>query len=188
MDIDRLAKAMVDEVKARGPFLNMGDFVNRRPNGSPAEQAVGALQAAIDKSGLNSGFAVGGRSLVDSDFGTLIGRGVVSAEPAAARSAGSAGHLGQARLLAAFGSQITVRSDTFVIRTYGDTRDASGRIISKAWCEAVVQRLPEYVDPTDRPEASRGWPTASARLTTTNSQFGRRIVTRSFRWLNGEEI
>jgi type II secretory pathway pseudopilin PulG len=188
MDIDRLAKAMVDEVKARGPFLNMGDFVNRRPNGFPAEQAVGALQAAIDKSGLNSRFAVGGRSLVDSDFGTLIGRGVVSAEPAAARSAGSAGHLGQARLLAAFGSQITVRSDTFVIRTYGDTRDASGRIISKAWCEAVVQRLPEYVDPTDRPEASRGWPTASARLTTTNSQFGRRIVTRSFRWLNGEEI
>lgn len=189
-DLDSLARAIVDEVKARGPFLNLGDFINRRPNGSAAEQALGALQAAIDKTGLNGRFAGGGRGLSDSDFSTLAGARTVSSEPnlGRARSVGAAGHLTQAKLLTALGTQITVRSDTFVIRTYGDTRDASGRILSKAWCEAVVQRLPDYVDPADRPEASRGWPVATDKLTTINSQLGRRFEVRSFRWLTSEEI
>jgi hypothetical protein len=178
------------EVKARGPFLNLGDFVNRRPNSSDAsQQAVGALQAAIDKSGLNGRFTGGGRSVAAADFGSLPGAGAISAEPAPARSAGSAGHLTQARLLTALGSQITVRSDTFVIRTYGDARDSSGKIIlARAWCEAVVQRLPEYVDPTDRPEAAEGWPGSSDKLTPINTLFGRRLNIRSFRWLNSNEI
>jgi hypothetical protein len=189
-DIDSLAKAIVLEVKARGPFLNLGDFVNRRPNSSDAsQQAVGALQAAIDKSGLNGRFTGGGRSVAAADFGSLPGAGAISAEPAPARSAGSAGHLTQARLLTALGSQITVRSDTFVIRTYGDARDSSGKIIlARAWCEAVVQRLPEYVDPTDRPEAAEGWPGSSDKLTPINTLFGRRLNIRSFRWLNSNEI
>ncbi len=189
-DIDSLAKAIVVEVKARGPFLNLGDFVNRRPNSPDAsQQVVGALQAAIDKSGLNGRFTGGGRSVAAADFGSLPGAGTISAEPAPARSAGSAGHLTQARLLTALGSQITVRSDTFVIRAYGDARDASGKIIlARAWCEAVVQRLPEYVDPTDRPEASEGWPGSSDKLTPINTLFGRRLNIRSFRWLSSNEI
>ena len=188
-DIDSLAKAIVVEVKARGPFLNLADFVNRRPNSrDPAHQALGALQAAIDKSGLDSRFTSTGRSLAAADFGTLPGAGAISAESAPARAAGSAGHLTQARLLTALGPQITVRSDTFLIRTYGDARDSSGKIIAKAWCEAVVQRLPDYVDPTDRPEAAEGWPGASDKLTKINAQFGRRIEIRSFRWLGNNEI
>lgn len=81
-----------------------------------------------------------------------------------------------------------MRSDTFLIRTYGDARDASGKILARAWCEAVVQRMPEYVDPTDRPEAAEGWPGAADKLTATNALFGRRIEIRSFRWLGAEEI
>jgi hypothetical protein len=92
-------------------------------------------------------------------------------------------------LLTAIGSQITVRSDTFTIRAYGDARDASGtKMIAKAWCEAVIQRVPDYVDPTDAPEAQDGWPQTSSKLTPVNTRFGRRLAVQSFRWLGSNEI
>lgn len=53
--IRSLARNMVKEVKKRGPFLNMSDFVNRRLQSG--EMGVkGALQAAIDESSINSTF------------------------------------------------------------------------------------------------------------------------------------
>ena len=91
-------------------------------------------------------------------------------------------------MLTAIGSQINVRSDTFLIRTYGDARDASGKIIATAWCEAVVQRLPEYVDLRDQPQAQNGWPISTKQLTPANTQFGRRFEIRSFRWLKAQEV
>ena len=187
--IRSLAEAIVTEVKARGPFLSLADFVNRRPNASdPVHQALGALQAAIDRSGLNQRFAVGQRAVLPADFSALSGSSSVANEPAPARAVGSAGFLSQAAILTAFGSQINVRSDTFTIRTYGDVRNPAGRILSRAWCEAVVQRVPDYVDPTDAPEAANGWPQANNRLAAANSQLGRRFLIRSFRWLNSDEI
>lgn len=189
LSIRSLAQAIVTEVKARGPFLSMADFVNRRPNASDAvHQTLGALQAAIDLSGLNQRFAVGQRSVLATDFSALTGGSSVASEPAPARAVGSAGFLSQAALLTAFGPQIAVRSDTFTIRTYGDVRTPAGRVLSRAWCEAVVQRIPDYVDPTDAPETANGWPQTSTRLTTSNNQLGRRFLIRSFRWLNSEEV
>jgi len=155
--------------------------VNRRPNSSiDGHRAVGALQAAIDKSGLNDAFLTNGRSLLDADIDASIFSGKETMVNQA-RSVGAAGYLSQAALLTAFGSQITVRGDTFVIRTYGDSRDSSGNILAKAWCEAVVQRTPEYVDSANAPEATGG-------LTTANSTFGRKFQLISFRWLNPNEI
>lgn len=188
-EINALANAIVVEVKARGPFLSMGDFVNRRPNSSiAAHQALGALQAAIDKSGLNARSTQPGRTLSAAEVPILAGRNTLNSEPAPTRALGSAGFLSQAAVLSALGSQIAVRGDTFMIRTYGDARDASNKIIAKAWCEAVVQRVPEYVDPIDRPEASTGWPNSGDTLSTTNTAFGRRMEILSFRWLNPLEI
>jgi hypothetical protein len=188
-EIGALATAIVNEVKSRGPFLSLADFVNRRPNGSdPNHQVVGALQSAIDKSGLNARFVGAGRSVTADDFGALAGAASLGVEQAPSRTLGCAGHLSQARLLTAIGAQITVRSDTFVIRTYGDSRDASGKILARVWCEAVVQRVPEYVDSTDRPEAHDGWPQPGDKLSSTNSRFGRRWEIRSFRWLDSGEI
>ncbi len=177
-----LAKAIVTEVKARGPFLNMADFVNRRPDSTDAgRRALGALQAAIDKTGLNDRYKGGARGLVPADLAVLAGKDTPAAEPTAARAIGSAGFLSQAALLTAFGAQVTVRGDTFVIRAYGDFRNASNDIISKAWCEAVVQRMPEYVDETDAPDTT-------GTLTAANSQFGRQFGIIHFRWLKPEEI
>jgi hypothetical protein len=188
-DIKDLADAIVKQVKDRGPFLSLADFVNRRPNSSdPVHQTLGALQAAIDTSGLNDRFASGSRRSNPGDFAPIAGSGDIAKEPEPARAIGSPGHLSQGDLLTAIGSQITVRSDTFIIRTYGDARDKSNKILSTAWCEAVIQRVPEYIDPTDVPEAQTGWPQPSSTLTPANTRFGRRLVVGSFRWLSREEI
>jgi Tfp pilus assembly protein PilX len=181
-ELERIAKAIVTEVKARGPFLNLADFINRRPNSSDATQrALGALQAAIDKSGINSRFTTAGRKLDPADVPMFAGKDTLASEPAPARGVGAAGFLSQGALLTAFGSQITVRGDTFVIRTYGDFRDAAGNLQARAWCEAVVQRTPEFVDPTNPPEAS-------ASLSAVNTAFGRKFNIVSFRWLSPDEI
>ncbi len=181
-EMERLAINIVEEVKERGPFLSMADFVNRRPNSSnELHRALGALQAAIDKSGLNQRYTEAERILTVNDIPALAGKDTLNHEKVPARAIGSAGYLSQAALLSAFGSQIAVRGDTFVIRTYGDARDASGKLLAKAWCEAVVQRFPGYVDTTNAAETSE-------ELTTANSTFGRKFDIVSFRWLNPEEI
>jgi hypothetical protein len=156
--------------------------VNRRPNSSDAtHRALGALQAAIDKSGVNDRFKTAGRTLAATDVPMLAGKDTLTSEPTAARATGAAGFLSQGALLTALGSQITVRGDTFLIRTYGDSRDAGGTLQAKAWCEAVVQRTPEYVDPANPPEAF-------ASLTPANKAFGRKFNIVSFRWLSPNEI
>ncbi len=182
VQMDALAAAIVVEVKARGPFLNMADFVNRRPNSTDAtHKSVGALQAVIDKSGINDRYKVAGRELVSADISMLAGKDTPTSESTAARAIGAAGFLSQGALLTAFGSQITVRGDTFLVRTYGDSRDTAGNVQAKAWCEAVVQRTPEFVDPTNPPETSDS-------LTPANAQFGRKFNIVSFRWLSPDEI
>ena len=181
-ELDGIAKAIVIEVKARGPFLSLADFVNRRPNSTdPTHRALGALQAAIDKSGVNSRFTTTGRSLTPADVPMLAGKDTLTSEPAAARAVGAAGYLSQGALLTAFGSQISVRGDTFVIRAYGDHRNVSGNILAKSWCEAVVQRTPEYIDSIDAPDSTK-------TLANTNSLFGRKFNIVSFRWLSPNEI
>jgi hypothetical protein len=66
------------------------------------------------------------------------------------------------------------------------TQDIQGR----AWCEAVVQRLPEYMNDAAASSAS-GDPaiTAPASLQNAdNKKFGRRYKIISFRWLSSNDI
>jgi hypothetical protein len=155
--------------------------VNRRPDAAnDVHQVLGALQAAIDNSGLNNRFTGGGREVTGADFAPMPGSGSVNAEPAPARAVGSAGHFRQAGILTALGSQISVRSDTFVVRACGDHRDKSGKVQARAYCEAVVQRVPEFLDPSDPPEATPDSPV--------NQRFGRGFRMVSFRWLAPSEI
>lgn len=99
------------------------------------------------------------------------------------RSTGIPGWITQADLLQVIGPSLSARSDTFRIRAYGESLDSdTGNPVAKAWCEAIVQRLPEYLDsanaPTDRGTA----------LTAINQKFGRRFQVVSFRWLSPNEI
>jgi type II secretory pathway pseudopilin PulG len=99
------------------------------------------------------------------------------------RSTGIPGWLTQADILQAIGPSISVRSDTFRIRAYGESVDPNtGKVKARAYCEAVVQRTPQYTDPTNPPEQD------STALTKTNATYGRKFIITSFRWLSPNEI
>ena len=100
------------------------------------------------------------------------------------RSTGIPGWITQADVLQVIGPSLSARSDTFRIRAYGETLDPeTGNPVAKAWCEVIVQRLPEYLDPANAP-ADRG----TTELTAINQKFGRRFQVVSFRWLSPHEI
>ena len=71
------------------------------------------------------------------------------------RYAGIPGYVIQSDLLKPIANTLSVRDDTFRIRAYGDSRDKSGNIVARAWCEAIVQRVPEYCDAKQRAGSPR---------------------------------
>lgn len=81
---------------------------------------------------------------------------------------------GGAEIAAALQPMLAVRSDTFRIRAYGEavnpaSESGAPQVEARAFCEAIVQRVPELLDPA-RPE------------------FGRRFVVTYFRWLGSDDI
>jgi hypothetical protein len=88
----------------------------------------------------------------------------------------------QGDLLTTLGPLVNVRGDTFVIRGYGEARDPSGKsVLARSWCEAVVQRVPDFVDPSDEAHVT-------APKSKMNLNFGRRFNIVSFRYLDPKEI
>ena len=97
-------------------------------------------------------------------------------------------YLMQADVLQAIGSFISVRSDTFRIRSYGQSLDPiSGQVVAKVWYEAIVQRFPEPVNPSsDSPENPNYW---TALDSSGDPQpFGRRFKVLSIRQLSADEV
>ena len=186
--IRSLAQNMVKEVKKRGPFLNMSDFVNRRLQSG--EMGVkGALQAAIDESSINSTFD----ELSDM---VIAPRGGYPNQDAARGSVYTAapGYLIQSDVLAVLGNILTTRDDTFTVRAYGELANREGVVLSRAWCEAVVQRGVNYVDPVNSPETParqvnmKSGALEDTELSAVNKAFGRKFNIVSFRWLSPEEV
>jgi hypothetical protein len=58
---------------------------------------------------------------------------------------GAPGIVTQMDVLNSIGPNLTARSDTFVVRAYGEALDDAGNVIGKAWVEVIVQRTAEYV-------------------------------------------
>ncbi|MFK7849443.1 MAG: hypothetical protein AB8D78_00570 [Akkermansiaceae bacterium] len=217
-EIDTLAKRIVEEVKRRGPFLSLADFVNRRlqPDTSVTgdervyQQVLGTLQAAINKATLedeqinfhyyksetNGGVKMTIEPDEDWNNGTMGFN--VSAEAqesmfgVPASKVGSNGglihnyspnFLSQADVLTKIGPSITVRGDTYTIRSYGDSIDPdTGEILASVWCEATVQRTVEPLD----------WDGSDEELIQPQLPneigFGRRFEMISFRWLDDEDV
>ena len=251
--IAQLARNIVAEIRTRGPFVSLGDFVNRRlidntpfvsssvpyeVNGSlTATQTAqftsamkGALQSAIDAtnqttlSGATSTFAINDLNVPDNYNAPSQAAGSVSnstsywsntrtvttlvpgtqtyySQPLARGDLTPAGKspqrttaafapkfLTQADILANIGAGLSARSDTFTVRAYGETvNPATQAVTGSAWCEAVVQRLPDYVAPSTGPSGNAPADAVTA-LTATNQMFGRKFKITSFRWLSPNDI
>jgi hypothetical protein len=185
--IRQLAEAMVEQVKQRGPFLNMSDFINRRLDTKNKEHALkGALQAAIDNASLNDGF--------DDETTNPQSGGSLYKFPEAEEGSiytAAPGYLIQSDILLSLGNILTVRDDTFTVRSYGCVRNENGGVLAQAWCEAVVQRTIEYVDPSNEPQDRDRMPDGSApkkKLTAINRTLGRKFRIVSFKWLDAWDI
>ena len=211
-----LATAIVAEVKTRGPFLSLADFVNRRLTAFPdATGLSGTLQSVLDvgvtglnttilemdrpattdpnpvPSTTNETWTVGGQTYYLQNIKAPRRN---TANTGRAKAAMAPGFLNQADILQALGPGLAARSDTFVIRAYGETVDPllastdAGYITGRAWCEAVVQRLPDYVDSVANAAEVRPVTGTTVNLTANNQRLGRRFQVVSFRWLSPDEI
>jgi len=180
-EIGELAEAMVREVRKRGPFLSLSDFVNRRLGSESELTRAGAVQAALDSEevSINEAYNEAARAV----SGAEAGRGLPypEAEEGAA-AAGIPGIVKQADVLTPIAPILSVRSDSFLIRGYGEARDADGSVTARAWCEALVERSKDYVSGEESAE------TRPELLNEIDETFGRRFQMRSFRWLSASEI
>ncbi|MBC2602688.1 hypothetical protein [Puniceicoccus vermicola] len=197
--IKNLAHQIVQEIKWRGPFTSLADFINRDPDrdapntlGTDAFRLKGPLAAALASAdsistaeanhlGINRANAQINTSLQSASIKTQARteNGFNGDAQKGWRSEGIPGWITQADLLARLGSTLTPRSDTFTIHLYGENNNVFEDEKSIARAEATVQRLPPYLKSTD-PESSL----PSTLTDSVNRIFGRGYKVVSFRWLN----
>ncbi len=209
-EVRLLARMMVREVKRRGPFLSLADFINRRLERKGADSICGAVEAAIRAAGLNAGFEESAflsphskrrkRGNNHSDFSTDVDKLPKT------KAWGIPGFITQADLLEPLAPAMTVRGDDFTVRCYGEARGKRGEILATAYLEARVRRCAQYIEPvglgaeslsagggnraTD-PSLQVDYVTGElieGRLSALNRKFGRKMKVVSLRWLNSKEI
>ena len=194
-EVESLATEIVKQVKLRGPFLSMADFLNRRldPNNNPSIGLgfKGAIQAAIDNTDINSALVSSGMTSGTIQNGYRIRGPQLPNQLPSNTAIGIPGWLMQQDVVQCFSPAMAARSDTFIVRVYGDVRNPRKPATPAeacAWGEAVIQRFPEFLDQSDPLLAALGDATPIASLGATNKSFGRRFKIISFRWLNQNEI
>ena len=208
-EVKTLARKIVAEVKTRAPFLGLGDFVNRRlttefdrdkRQGNRFIGKRGAIESAIYEADINGSLMDESEYFIDTEV-VISGDMAENMENSQRLDNrlkpesvlwGLPGYLTQGDVMQVIGSSIRTRSDSFKIRAYGDSRGPNGKIRARAWCEAIVQRMPEPVKPdesVDESDSEDGLsinPELERLGNATN--FGRRFQMVSFRWLNKDEI
>ncbi len=207
-EIRTLATEIVSQVRQRGPFLGVADFVNRRlvlpGDTTRSTQAYGgAIQAAIDRSNaINESTQSGWVMPTPANAASYTygadywGGPIQTPEPQnynhylsslssapRAEGTGAAAHLNQGDILQQIGSVLVARGDTFTIRGYGEATDKQGNVTARAMCEAVVQRIPTPINPDS---AAAGLNPVIA--TGGAIDFGREFKIESFHWLSPGEI
>ncbi|MDR1233204.1 MAG: hypothetical protein LBJ75_03015 [Puniceicoccales bacterium] len=164
--------------KRHKPFFSIGEFINRTIAEDPALcSREGILQKAIDDSNLNAvfekqyiNFSKNIPSYDDRSASGFLEENLPNV-------------VNQADILQTTSHFLCTRGDTFLVRAVGHHADSRGKVIERACCEAIVQRVPEYVNknenaPDDGPES----------LSKINKKFGRRYKIILFRWLDDNDI
>jgi hypothetical protein len=195
--IDALAIAIVNQVRERGPFLSLSEFINRRLDTDKELAFAGAIESAlIELSELGTSNDANPfkeiqknypqQVVLPSDADTIYQFKEAAVGNAAGDSAyaayGTPGWPRQADILRPLAPILSARDDTFLIRAYGDARDISGEVTAQKWCEAVVQRKADYVD------SETNTSTDYTNLSDVNQAFGRHFEIVSIRWLTEDEI
>jgi hypothetical protein len=151
-DISDLATNIIDKLKLRGqPFESFKEFINS-----------GILQDSIDQTSINT--IVSSTDYVDAATDERIPRNATS-------------FLSQADILSALSPALNSRSDTFIIRTGSTTLNSTtGEEQGNAYCEALVQRLPQLSNSNTGNEMN-------------NAQgFGRKFIVLNIRWLDSSQL
>lgn len=156
VELDKLSLAIAEGVRLRaavsGPFRSLDEFL------APVAGADFAGRSVIE------------RAIAEADINATVPEF-------------SSQFLTQADVMNAIGPRLFVRSDTFLVRSFGEVvNPATGDVSGRAWCEAVVQRLPA---PSEA--AIPGQPTDTEYLQPPGN-FGRSFKTISFRWLTASDI
>jgi len=163
-EVRMLAVKIVHEVKKRGPFVSIADFVNRRlVSDQDQTSCMGTIDAAIQSCGLNKNF-----ERLATQLSTSVNVEASSDAPdnnmqvfkegyryryddkwntvqPTSKAWGVPGFLTQGDILHPLAPFMAARGDTFTIRAYGES-SAGGIIQARAWLEATVERTPYYVD------------------------------------------
>jgi hypothetical protein len=195
-DIDNLAASIVDEVRTRGPFMSLSDFVNRRIS-TDNSSALGAIQEAIEQAGINSGIRANTSDTIPnySDYASYFPHAAAPYIGDRNSATGIPLEVNQANVLLPIAPKLTARSDTFKIRSYGEVVSMGGDVV-QAVCEATVQRVPEYLDTETNPDYNQPWDEydpdpatpANENLNLINQAFGRKFEIIHIRWLDHAEI
>ncbi len=187
--LNLLAEEIVNQVRRRGPFLSLAEFVNRQLSSDETLAIGGAIQVALDSVAKNSsatniyaGLQSPGTAATATPPSVAIAGYNFPNAAIGYNAYGLPGWTRQADVLRPLAPVLSARDDTFTIRAYGDARDAKGTIKVRATCEAVVRRTRDYVDPVDDADITT-LPTSSI-----NQTLGRHFEIISFRWLNANEI
>jgi len=160
-EIATLATEIIQAIRTRrqagsapmGPFVSLQDFIDS-----------GVLETAIAQSSINDS--------IRTD----------PADPLTALPYSSS-YLTQQDILTAIAPYLTVRSDTFMIRAYGDAVNPfdETEVVARAYCEAIVQRVHEK-------HTSESSPDPMTATDNTAGALGRDYRIIAFRWLTGDEI
>lgn len=187
--IAALAEEIVEQVKKRGPFLSLSEFVNRQLVTDEELAMAGTIEAALIELSELGDSPKNPYSVIQDAYpeqATLSSKAALVYQfPNAAvgdAAYGTPGWVRQADVLRPLAPILSVRDDSFVIRAYGESRDNAGKMQAKAWCEAVVQRTADYVDSVDD---STEYAALQSEM---NKEFGRKFKIVSFRWLSPDEV
>jgi hypothetical protein len=155
------------------PFKSLTQFVNE-----------GLLQKAIDEVGNGSLYPGPPNDPINNPGKISLSLPVNSPK----LPLGSPAFITQGDILELISHRLVARSDTFVIRAYGDVNDpdAAGagraKILSRVWVEATVQRMPmKHPTAKDPDENMKSTDTGVGNL-------GRQFRIINLRWLRPEEV
>ncbi|MGJ8639247.1 MAG: hypothetical protein ACSHYA_07610 [Opitutaceae bacterium] len=183
--IDELAVQIVEQIKQRGPFLSLSEFMNRQLSSDDDLALAGTIESALIELSKQSG-AKNPFSDLQSEFpmNAEAGPGAVFGKAAEGSVAyGAPGWIRQADIIRPIAPVLSARDDTFTIRAYGESRnEVTGEVTSRSWCEAIVQRRADYVDPLNVSTVEY------SDLSNVNKAFGRGFKIVSLRWLSPDEV